>query len=146
MLGCIFIFPVFQKTQANDNGPFRVVIRGTGDAILETFLVFQKIESRGVTRYNLSVIRSFKHKGLERFFKTGRHSGIQAKHAARLRLLLGALEAAVGPQGMNLPAWKLHPLKGARKGFWAVKVDENWRLVFRFDGTHAVDVDYEDYH
>jgi proteic killer suppression protein len=58
------------------------------------------------------MIRDFKHKGLERLFNTGRRSGIQPQHAKRLVLQLGALDAAVGPSGMNLPGWKLHPLKG----------------------------------
>lgn len=92
------------------------------------------------------MIKSFQHKGLERFFSKGSKAGIQAKHAPRMRLLLGRLDAASGPQDMNLPGWKLHPLKGDLKGFWAVSVDENWRLVFTFEGEDAVLVDYMDYH
>ena len=92
------------------------------------------------------MIKSFQHKGLERFFSKGSKAGIQAKHAPRMRLQLGRLDAASGPQDMNLPGWKLHPLKGELKGFWAVSVDENWRLVFTFEGEDAVLVDYTDYH
>lgn len=92
------------------------------------------------------MIRDFNHKGLERFFNTGSRSGIQPQHAKRLVLQLGALDAAVGPSGMNLPGWKLHPLKGDLADHWAVWVDKNWRLTFRFDGVDAVMVDYRDYH
>jgi toxin HigB-1 len=91
------------------------------------------------------MIRSFKHKGLERFFLKGTRSGIQAKHAARLRLILGRLHVSIDPNDMALPGLDLHSLKGGRKGAWAVKVSGNWRLTFRFQAEHAVDVDYEDY-
>jgi len=92
------------------------------------------------------VIRSFEHKGLERFYRDGSKAGIQPKHASRLRLQLGRLDAAAAPQDMNLPGWRLHPLKGDLKGQWAVWVDENWRLVFAFEDEDAVLVDYTDYH
>ena len=91
-------------------------------------------------------IRTFRHKGLERFFATGVRKGIQAKHADRLRLVLGRLNVAVEPRDMGLPGLDLHPLKGTQRGRWAVKVSGNWRLTFAFDGKDAVDVDYEDYH
>jgi proteic killer suppression protein len=92
------------------------------------------------------MIRSFRHKGLERFFLHGSKAGIQAAHASRLRLQLGRLDAAAGPGDMNLPGWRLHPLKGPLKGMWAVSVSGNWRLTFAFDGKDAVLVDYRDYH
>jgi toxin HigB-1 len=92
------------------------------------------------------VIRSFKHKGLARFFETGSKSGIGAENAERLRLILGRLNAAASPKDMGLPGLRLHPLKGARKGFWAVWVSGNWRITFRFVGADAEVVDYEDYH
>lgn len=92
------------------------------------------------------MIRSFRHSGVERFFKTGSKAGIQPKHAKRLRLQLGRLDGAGGPEDMNLPGWRLHPLTGPLQGFWAVWVDENWRLTFRFDGEHAELVNYQDYH
>ncbi|HRQ65908.1 MAG TPA: type II toxin-antitoxin system RelE/ParE family toxin [Xanthomonadaceae bacterium] len=92
------------------------------------------------------MIRSFRHKGLRRFFVTGSVSGIQAAHAARLRLILGRLNAASQPQDMNLPGLRLHELKGNRSGTWAVQVSGNWRVTFRFDGEDAEVVDYEDYH
>jgi proteic killer suppression protein len=92
------------------------------------------------------MIQSFRHKGLEQFFLTGSTAGIQAQHAARLRLILARLHASTGPQDMRLPGLQLHPLKGKRTGTWAVSVSGNWRVTFRFDGTDAVAVDYEDYH
>ena len=92
------------------------------------------------------VIRKFRHKGLERFFSAGSKAGIQAKHAERLRLQLGRLDAATSSEDMNLPGWKLHVLKGDLRGYWAVWVDQNWRLVFTFEGVNATEVDYTDYH
>ncbi len=92
------------------------------------------------------MIKTFVHKGLERFFRTGSKSGIQAAHEKRLRVQLAKLDAAISPQDMNLPAWKLHSLKGALKGHWAVSVSGNWRLTFRFNGQDSEVVDYQDYH
>ena len=92
------------------------------------------------------MIRGFKHKGLARFFETGSKSGIQAQHAERLRLVLAQLNAATAPSDMGLPGLGLHPLKGDRKGTWAVKVSGNWRVTFTFIEKDANQVDYEDYH
>lgn len=92
------------------------------------------------------MIRSFKHKGLAKFFETGSKSGIQPQHAERLRLILGRLNAVAKVEDMGLPGLNLHPLKGARKGTWAVWVSGNWRVTFKFVGTDAEVVDYEDYH
>jgi toxin HigB-1 len=92
------------------------------------------------------MIKSFRHSGIERFFRTGSKAGIQPKHAPRLRLQLGQLDAASGPGDMDLPGWRFHPLKGELDGHYAVRVDENWRLTFKFNGTHAELVDYQDYH
>ena len=92
------------------------------------------------------MIVSFKHKGLERFFKTGNSSGIQAKHAKRLTLILGRLNASTSPNDMNLPGLFLHSLSGTRSDVWSVRVSGNWRVTFRFSGEHAEIVNYEDYH
>jgi proteic killer suppression protein len=92
------------------------------------------------------MIRSFKHKGLEKFFLKGIKSGIQAKHANRLKLILGRLNASVSPKDMDLPGLKLHELGGKRKGIWSVWVSGNWRVTFCFKGKDADIVDYEDYH
>ena len=92
------------------------------------------------------MITGFKHKGLEKFFIKGIKSGIQAKHAERLRLILGRLNASTCPRDMNLPGLNLHELSGDRKGTWSVKVSSNWRVTFKFVGEDVTDVDYEDYH
>ena len=92
------------------------------------------------------MIRSFKHKGLARFFETGSKSGIQTQHADRLRLILGRLSAASAPEDMGLPGLRLRQLKGPPKGTWAVWVSGNWRITFRFVEGDADVVDYEDYH
>ena len=92
------------------------------------------------------MIQSFKHKGLELFFKTGRTSGIQSKHAKRLQLILGRLHASVSHKDMDLPGLFLHSLSGKRSNIWSVKVSGNWRVTFRFNDTHAEIVNYEDYH
>ena len=92
------------------------------------------------------MIQSFKHKGLERFFTKGTKSGIQAKHASRLRLILARLNASVTPNDMDLPGLNFHPLTGERKGTWSVKVSGNWRVTFCFVAGHAEAVNYEDYH
>jgi toxin HigB-1 len=90
-------------------------------------------------------IRGFRHKGLRRFFETGSTAGIQAKHAARLRLILGRLNVSVEPRDMALPGLDLHQLRGSRTGTWTVKVSGNWRVTFTFVDNDADAVDYEDY-
>jgi len=92
------------------------------------------------------MIKQFKHKGLERFFTKGTKAGIQPKHAERLRLILGRLNASTCPKDMGLPGLNLHELSGNRKSIWSVKVSGNWRVTFKFVGEHAELVDYEDYH
>ncbi|MBI1627071.1 type II toxin-antitoxin system RelE/ParE family toxin [Comamonas suwonensis] len=92
------------------------------------------------------MIRSFVHKGLERFFKTGSKAGIQAAHESRLRRQLAALNSAKKPSDMGVPGWGLHPLGGDKEGFWSVTVNGNWRVTFKFDGQDAEVVGYEDYH
>jgi proteic killer suppression protein len=92
------------------------------------------------------MIQSFQHKGLERFFRSGSKSGIQPQHAEKLRLMLTALDHAVAPKDMNAPGWRLHRLGGDLAGFWSVSVSGNWRLIFRFKGVDAVDINYVDYH
>ena len=91
-------------------------------------------------------IRSFRHKGLERWFLRGDRSGIAPKHAERLRLILGRLHAANAPRDLALPGLRLHPLRWPGAGRWAVWVSGNWRVTFAFVGKDAHGVDYEDYH
>lgn len=92
------------------------------------------------------MIKSFSHKGLELFFKTGRKTGIQAAHARRLQIMLTMLNAAKNPKDMGAPGFGLHPLKGDLKGHWSVTVNGNWRMTFRFENEDAILVDYQDYH
>ncbi len=92
------------------------------------------------------MIQSFKHKGLESFFKTGSKSGIQAKHSKRLQLILGRLNASASASDMDLPGLYLHSLSGNREDIWSVRVSGNWRVTFQFNGEHAEIVNYEDYH
>lgn len=92
------------------------------------------------------VIRSFRHKGLQRFFHEGSTAGISAQHARRLSLILGRLNAASEIRDMGLPGLYLHPLSGRSKGRWSLRVSGNWRVTFEFDPPDAYSVDYEDYH
>lgn len=92
------------------------------------------------------MIKSFRHRGIEKFFRTGSKAGIQAKHAERLRRQLFALDNATLPQDMNAPGWRLHQLQGELAGHWSINVSGNWRLTFAFEGTDAILVDYQDYH
>ncbi len=92
------------------------------------------------------MIRSFRHKGLEEFFRQGSKAGIQPAHAKRLRVQLAKLNAAKGHGDMALPGWRLHPLTGGLKDHWAVQVNGNWRMTFTFDNGDAILVDYQDYH
>jgi proteic killer suppression protein len=92
------------------------------------------------------MIKSFKHKGLKRFFTTGSTAGINPAHADRLEERLQALHTAIIIDDMDLPGWRLHSLQGDRAGLWAVNVSGNWRVVFQFKDGHAYVVNYEDYH
>ena len=92
------------------------------------------------------MIRSFRHKGLERFFLKGTKSEIQTQHASKLRLILGRLHASQSPRDLNLPGLNLHQLEGDRRGTWSVRVSGNWRVTFQFVEGDAEVVDYEDYH
>lgn len=92
------------------------------------------------------MIKSFKHKGLQRLYETGNAAGVQTEHQKRLRMQLTALDTAQTIDDMDIPGFRLHPLKGDRKGQWAVTVNRNWRLVFKFVDGNASAVDYEDYH
>ena len=92
------------------------------------------------------MIKSFRHKGLEAFFRRGTKSGIQPHHAAKLRVQMTALNAATKPDDLSAPGWRLHPLTGSLKGFYSITVNANWRVIFRFDGIDVELVDYLDYH
>ena len=92
------------------------------------------------------MIKSFKHKGLEAFFRTGSKKGVQPHHAAKLQIQLATLDNAEGPDDMNAPNWRLHALTADLAGHWSIWVNGNWRLTFRFVGKDAELVDYQDYH
>lgn len=94
----------------------------------------------------LVAIKTFLHKGLEKFFHTGSKAGIQPAHAAKLGRQLLALDSAGKPKDMDIPGWDLHPLRGKLAGHWSIWVNGNWRVTFRFEGEDAVLVDYQDYH
>ena len=92
------------------------------------------------------MIKSFKHKGLQKFFDTGSVVGIQLHHKQKLRIRLTALDTATRIEDMDLPGFRLHPLKGDKKGLWAIDVSKNWRIVFKLQDGNVYVVDYEDYH
>lgn len=92
------------------------------------------------------MIQSIRHEGLRRFHEAGSLGGIRPKHAKRLRMLLIALETAQVIGDMDIPGFKLHPLKGSERGRWSVWVNGNWRLTFEFRDGQAYLLDYEDYH
>ena len=96
--------------------------------------------------YNVVMIKSFKHKGLRKFYETGDAKGIQPDHKQKIRIRLTALDTATCIEDMNTPGWRLHILKGDRQGLWAIDVNRNWRIVFEFKDGNAYVVDYEDYH
>lgn len=93
------------------------------------------------------MIKSFRHKGLRKFFETGSaSSGIQASHAKRLRMQLAALDTARDIEDMDIPGFRLHALKGEMRERWSISVNGNWRLTFEFRDGNAYVLDYEDYH
>ena len=92
------------------------------------------------------MIKSFKHKGLEKFYESGSTRGIQSNHAKKLRMQLAALESAHVIDDMDIPGYRLHQLTGDRKGIWTITVNANWRLTFEFEDGNVYILNYEDYH
>jgi proteic killer suppression protein len=92
------------------------------------------------------MIVSFRHKGLRSYYEKGDTSKLQSQHLAKIRLILTRLDAASVPEEMQVPGYNLHQLSGDLKGFWSVKVNGNYSIIFRFKGINACDVDYIDYH
>ena len=92
------------------------------------------------------MIKSFRHKGLRRFYETGSSAGIQAHHAERLRMQLAALDTAQTIEDMDIPGFRLHRLKGKSRRRWSIWVNGNWRVTFEFHEGNAYVLDYEDYH
>lgn len=92
------------------------------------------------------MIRSFRHRGLKALYESNRSAKVVRNHMGKLRRILTALDEATGPHEMDLPGFRMHPLKGKYKGFFSVWVSGNWRVTFRFEGVDAVEIDYVDYH
>ena len=92
------------------------------------------------------MIKTFRQKGLRHFYEAGKTAGIQASHKNRLRIQLAALDTSATIKDMDIPGFKLHRLKGGRKGSWAISVSGNWRITFEFRDGNVYDVNYEDYH
>ena len=92
------------------------------------------------------MIRSFKHRGLKRLYERGDRSGIRPDLLETVERILTVLDSAETPQALDIPSYRLHPLKVELKGLWAVTVRANWRIIFRFEGTDAYDVELIDYH
>jgi proteic killer suppression protein len=92
------------------------------------------------------MIKSFKHKGLERLFTKGSASGVQADYAPRITLILDAVDAAEQVDELDLPGFRLHRLKGDKRNLWSVRVSANWRITFEFEDGDAYILDLEDYH
>lgn len=104
------------------------------------------IDNCQFTFYKPYMIVGFRHKGLKRFYETDDRSKLPAALVERIAIILADLDAAGRPEDMDRPNFHLHPLKGAMKGFFAVTVRANWRIVFRFEDGHVRDVDFLDYH
>ena len=95
---------------------------------------------------NFVTIKTFKHKGLHKFFESGSKAGIQAAHLSKIARILDRLDSAEEVKDMNAPSYAFHPLKGELKGFYSVHVNGNWTIIFRFENGEALDVDLIDYH
>lgn len=92
------------------------------------------------------MIRTFRHKGLQRLYEKGVAKGLSAGMAPKIERILARLDVAAGPETMSLPGYRLHPLKGDLNGYWSLWVSGNWRIIFRHDGGDVFDVDLVDYH
>ena len=92
------------------------------------------------------MIESFRHRGLKALYEGRRPAKVAPNHVAKLVRILTALDRCSGPEGMDLPGFRLHSLKGGMKGYFAVSVSDNWRVTFRFEDGRAVEIDYLDYH
>ena len=92
------------------------------------------------------MVKSFKHKGLKKFYDTGSTKGVQSNHVRKLRMQLAALDTAQSVEDIDIPGYRLHQLKGSRKGLWSITVNGNWRLTFEFVDGNVHILNYEDYH
>jgi len=104
------------------------------------------VDTRQLTVYNLKMIKSFKHRGLKRFFSDGNPQRLPRDMLERISLILARLNTAKTIEAMDIHSYNLHELKGNRKGTWSVTVRANWRITFQFENGDALDVNFEDYH
>lgn len=131
-----------QKTlplRGNNHGPELPINKIYIDSLPASLL-------HGAQYATILMIKSFRHKGLRRFYETGNSAGIQPAQRKRLRLQMAALDTATILEDMDIPGFRLHALKGDRKGLWAITVSGNWRITFEFRDGNAYIVNYEDYH
>jgi len=110
------------------------------------FVYEKRLVACCATCYIHSVIIAFRHKGLKRLYEQGDRSKLPADMIDKIETILAALDAAAVPEHLDRPSFRLHPLAGDRKGQWAITVRANWRIVFAFDGSNVIDVDFVDYH
>jgi toxin HigB-1 len=96
--------------------------------------------------FTFVMIRRIRHRGLKRLYEDDTPRGLNPDHVDKIKRILARLDRASLPEHMDLPGWRLHPLKGDLAGFWGVTVQSNWRITFRFEDGHATDLDYLDYH
>ena len=106
--------------------------------------MLQQILERPTAVFRL--IQGFRHKGLQRLLEKNETKGIRPDHVEKVENILAALNSSSKTDHMDLPGFRLHRLKGDLKGFWAVTVRANWRVIFRFEDGDAWDVDLTDYH
>ena len=111
-----------------------------------TLGITASIVAHHATCYRSHMITSFRHKGLRRYFESSSLAGIQPAHANRLKMQLAALDTAQVIEDMDIPGFRLHPLKGRERGRWSIWVNGNWRVTFEFENGNAFVLDYEDYH
>ncbi len=91
-------------------------------------------------------IQTIRHRGLQRLYARGDANSVRADQAERIALALADLDSASKPSALDLPGYRLHPLKGNMKGYWSISISANWRIIFRFEEGDAYDVDLVDYH
>ncbi len=103
-------------------------------------------DNRQLTAYDILVIGSFRHRGLKLFFERGDHRLIRTDLVDRVEVMLAQLDVAATVEAMRIPNYRLHALKGDRKGYWSVTVKANWRIIFRFEDGNVYDVELIDYH
>ena len=92
------------------------------------------------------MIRHFRHRGLKRLYENDDRREVNPQHSDKIARMLARLDVATRPQELNVPGFRLHPLKGDLAGYWSITVSANWRIIFRFEKSDATDVDLVDYH